>query len=266
MRGETFTIERVASRQNPRLKDLRQRLADRGPEDGWLAIEGENLLQEAARSGLSIRALFLREGHPWLENGAPFPADAVLTVPGDVFASACGTQAPQGVAAIVRQPQWTLDALLAAVAPRLIILDGIQDPGNAGTIIRTAEAFGATGVLLLPPAVGPWRQKVLRASAGSSFRLPVLALDGPQALRRVQASGIAVYGCAAHEGASIAQAAIGGRWAMVIGSEGSGLSKAVAALCDGMLRIPCPGPVESLNAATAAAILLYAASRQRAEA
>ncbi len=263
MRGETFTIERVASRQNPRLKDLRQRLADRGPTDGWLAIEGENLLREAARSGLPVRTLFLREGHPWLENGAPFSADVVLAVPGEMFASVCGTQAPQGVAAIVRQPQWTLDALLAGNAPRLIILDGIQDPGNAGTIIRTAEAFGATGVLLLPPAVGPWRQKVLRASAGSSFRLPVLALDSPQALGALHGQGIRIYGCAAHEGASIEQAAIGERWAMVIGSEGSGLSRPVAALCDGILHIPCPGPVESLNAATAAAILLYAASRQR---
>ncbi len=264
MRGATFTIERVASRQNPRLKDLRQRLADRGPEDGWLAIEGENLLREAARSGLPVRTLFLREGHPWLENGAPFSADAVLAVPGGVFASVCGTQAPQGVAAIVRQPQWILDALLAAVAPRLIILDGIQDPGNAGTIIRTAEAFGATGVLLLSPAVGPWRQKVLRASAGSSFRLPVVPLAGPQVLGRVREGGIPIYGCAAHEGASIEQAALGERWALVIGSEGSGLSRPVAALCDGMLHIPCPGPVESLNAATAAAILLYAASRQGA--
>ena len=265
MRGEIFTIERVVSRQNPRLKDLRQRLADCGPEDGWLAIEGENLLREAARSGLPVRTLFLREGHPWLESGPSFSADAVLAVPGDVFASVCGTQAPQGVAAIVRQPQWSLEALLAGAAPRLIVLDGIQDPGNAGTIIRTAEAFGATGVLLLPPAVGPWRQKVLRASAGSSFRLPVLPLAGPQALRTLQGRGIKIYGCAARKGASISQAALGERWAMVIGSEGSGLSKPVAGLCDGMLHIPCPGPVESLNAATAAAILLYAASREGAE-
>ncbi len=265
MRSQDAIVERIASRQNPRLKDLRQRLADRGPRDGWLAIEGENLILEATRSGLPLASLFLREGHRWLEMGAPAAADTVLAVQAEAFASACGTQSSQGVAALVRQPQWSLDEVLAAADPRLVILDGIQDPGNTGTIIRTAEAFGATAVLLVPPAAGPWRQKVLRASAGSSFRLPVITLESAEPLQQLHALRIPLIACAAHEGASISQATLGERWGVVIGSEGSGISPAVAALCDGMLHIPCPGPVESLNAATAAAILLYVASRQRAE-
>lgn len=261
----SLSIEHIASRQNARLKDLRRRLSDQAPDDGWLAIEGEHLLEEAGRSGLPIETLFLRDGHRWLRTSPPVEASTLLAVQPAVFDSACATQAPQGVAAILRQPQWTLEAMLRAPAARLLILDGLQDPGNVGAILRTAEAFGATGVLLLPPAAGLWRQKVLRSSAGSSFRLPAVMLQHASDLKHLHQAGIPLYGCAAHEGASISQAKLGDRWAVVIGSEGSGISRAVSALCGGMLHIPCPGPVESLNAATAAAILLYEASRQRAE-
>jgi TrmH family RNA methyltransferase len=256
-------VEWIASRQNARLKALRRHLADRMPDDSWIGIEGEHLVEEAARSGLPIDTLFLREDHRWLQTGLPVAASNVFAVQTEAFDSACSTQTPQGVAAILRQPRWTLDEVLHVEAPRLVILDGLQDPGNVGTIVRTAEAFNATGVLLVPPAASPWRQKVLRASAGSCFRLPMVVLRQPEELRLVQQNGIPLYGCAAHEGTPISQTVLGDRWAVVIGSEGSGISADVSRLCSSMVHIPCPGLVESLNAATAAAILLYEANRQR---
>ncbi len=251
----------IRSRQNARLKDLRRRLLRPGDAgDGLIAIEGEHLLQEAMRSGLRVDTLFLREDRAaWLDVGEV----ARFMVAADAFDHACATESPQGVAALVEIPRWTVDSLLRVEAPRLVVLAGLQDPGNVGTIVRTAEAFGATGVLLTPGSVHPWNHKVLRASAGSCFRLPVIALENIAWLRR---AGISLFACAADAGDSIFDADLGGRFGFVIGNEGAGISDDVLALCSGSIHIPCPGPVESLNAGVAAAILLYEASRQRARA
>ena len=256
--------EMIRSRQNARLKDLRRRLLHPSyANDGLIAIEGEHLLQEAMRSGLRVDTLFLRE-----DRSARMDAGeaARFTVAADAFDHACATESPQGVAALVEMPQWSLDSLLRVKAPRLVVLAGLQDPGNVGTIVRTAEAFGATGVLLTPGSVHPWNQKVLRSSAGSCFRLPVVALENVAWLGSLRTAGIPLFACAADAGDSIFDADLRGRFGFVIGNEGAGISDDVLALCSGSIHIPCPGPVESLNAGVAAAILLYEASRQRARA
>jgi RNA methyltransferase, TrmH family len=260
----SISAEVIRSRHNARLKDLRQRLLHPAiGDDGLIAIEGDHLLQEAERSGLCFDTVFLREDRV-AEREWAFPGNAkVLTVAVDAFDHACATDSPQGVAALVKAPQWTLESLLDADEPRLIILAGLQDPGNMGTIIRSAEAFAASGVLLTPGSVSPWNQKALRASAGSSFRLPVVSFADVSQLRHLADKHIPTYACVADARASILEADLRGPIGFVIGNEGAGISDEILSLCDGSLHVPCPGHVESLNAAIAASIVLYEASRQR---
>ena len=260
----SVSAEIIRSRQNARLKDLRQRLLHPAVgEDGLIAIEGDHLLQEAQRSSLRFDTVFLREDR-FAETGWHFPSHVkVLTVAADAFDHACATDAPQGIAALVKAPEWALESVLAANEPRLLILAGLQDPGNTGTIIRSAEAFAVSGVLLTPGSVSPWNQKALRASAGSSFRLPVVSLANVSLLRALAEKRIPMYACVADAGASIVEADLRGPIAFVIGNEGAGISDEIASFCKGSLHVPCPGQVESLNAAIAASIVLYEASRQR---
>jgi TrmH family RNA methyltransferase len=258
------SAEIIRSRQNARLKDLRQRLLR--PvigADGLIAIEGDHLIEEAERSGLRFDTLFLREDRVG-KRERHFPGHVrVFTVAADALDHACTTDSPQGVAALVEAPNWTLELLLAAEQPRLVILAGLQDPGNVGTIVRSAEAFAATGVLMTPGSVSPWNQKALRASAGSSFRLPIASLGDALLLRRLTEKQIPVYACIAEAGTSIFEADLRGPMAVVIGNEGAGISDDILSLCNGKFHVPCPGQVESLNAAIAASIVLYEASRQR---
>ena len=262
-------FETIESRQNARLKDLRKRFLRAGwANDGLLAIEGEHLLQEAVRSGLRIHSVFLRqeirEGRAPKAALTPIDDTQQFLVAPEAFDHACVTESPQGIAALVQAPQWSLDSMLETAHPLLIVLAGLQDPGNVGTILRTAEAFGATGVLLTPGTASPWNQKVMRASAGSCFRLPVIQLEDVTTLERLQEKGIPIYACVAQNGIVVSEACLRGRVALVIGNEGAGIAKEVLAYCAGSIQIPCPGPVESLNAAVAASILLYEASKQRA--
>ncbi|MHB1959131.1 MAG: TrmH family RNA methyltransferase, partial [Acidobacteriaceae bacterium] len=126
-----------------------------------------------------------------------------------------------------------------------------------------AEAFAATGVLTTPGSVSPWNQKALRASAGSSFRLPIASLGDALLLRRLTEKQIPIYACIAEAGTSIFEANLRGPMAFVVGNEGAGISEEILSFCRATLHIPCPGNVESLNAAIAASIVLYEASRQR---
>ncbi len=257
------SAETIRSRQNTWLKDLRQRMLRPGySSDGLIAIEGEHLLQEAVRSGLRVETLFLREDRVAERDRAAFGGPLTFTVAADAFDHACATESPQGVAALVEMPHWSFDSLLQVETPRLVVLAELQDPGNVGTVIRTVEAFAATGVLLTPGSVHPWNQKVIRASAGSCFRLPVVPLENIALLGRLRKLRIPLYACAAQAGHSLAEADLRGPMAFVIGNEGTGIPKEISPFCSSAIHIPCPGPVESLNAAVAAAILLYEASRQ----
>jgi TrmH family RNA methyltransferase len=171
------------------------------------------------------------------------------------------TESPQGVIALVRPPVWTLDQLLRGRA-LVVVLDGVQDPGNAGAIVRAAEAFGATGAVFLKGSVSPYNPKCLRASAGSIFRLPVVsAFDPHLLLAALDQKRVAVFAALPGAEATAAQSDLSGRTALVIGSEGHGVSALLSGRARGV-RIPTHG-VESLNAAVAAGILLYEAARQR---
>ncbi len=145
-----------------------------------------------------------------------------------------------------------------------MVLAGLQDPGNLGTILRSAEAFGATGVVSLPGTVSAWNPKAVRASAGSVFRVPLLAAGEKECLQRLREAGVKIFSTTARAARPADLADMAGPAALLIGNEGSGVPERIASQADGAITISCPGPVESLNAAVAAGVLLYEASRQRA--
>ena len=153
--------------------------------------------------------------------------------------------------------------------PLLVIAAGLQDPGNLGTLIRSAEAFGATGVLLAPGTVSPWNGKALRASAGSVFRVPT-APATPEFIATLKQHGVSLLATLKHAATPLGSPALvpllQAPCALLLGNEGAGLSPEWLALADHRITIPCPGPVESLNAAVAGSILLYAIARLREEA
>jgi TrmH family RNA methyltransferase len=260
-----MAIRIVQSKQNARVKELRAALLRPGRIDSnHVALEGTHLLAEALRSGVELETIFIAQGHENLlrELGVSGFAD-ILALPREVLDSAVTTESPQPVAGLARRPQWTWNDLLPLDAP-ILILAGIQDPGNLGAILRSAEAFGASGVISLPGTVSPWNPKAMRASAGSVFRVPLIESSEKDCFQHLHRSRITILAAMAHDAQPPGEIDLATPVALVIGSEGSGLAPEIAAQCDARITIPCPGPVESLNAAVAASVLLYEASRQRA--
>jgi TrmH family RNA methyltransferase len=259
----------VQSAQNARLKELRRAL--RSPDrkaGGLIGIEGPNLIAEAMRAGLRFRALFFSESTaPFRPESslAQFANCEMLMVPRAILTSVLETETPQPAAALVEPPDWTWAHLLPPPKAQalLVLLAGVQDPGNLGTILRSAEAFDANGVVSLPGTVSQWNQKAMRASAGSVFRLPVIHAGAAEVFHRLREAGIRVLTTVAQDGQPADAADFTAPTALLIGNEGNGVPGEIAERADAAVTIPCPGPVESLNASVAAAILLYEASRQR---
>ncbi|MDE3186075.1 MAG: RNA methyltransferase [Acidobacteriota bacterium] len=250
------------------MKQLRRALTQPGRDPhGLVGIEGPNLLHEALRAGLRIDCVFAAQGAEHLldDLGLP-PETTVLLLPRDLLASALATETPQPVAALVKPPDWSWAHLLdphRKTSPLLLVLAGLQDPGNLGTILRSAEAFGANGILSLPGTVSAWNPKAVRASAGSLFRLPLLTVSESECFQHLRESGVRILATAVRDATPAGQVNLAAPVALIIGNEGSGVPDALAAQADTAITIPCPGPVESLNASVAASILLYEASRQR---
>jgi TrmH family RNA methyltransferase len=255
----------VQSRQNARVKELRAAFA-RGSrtEQGLLAIEGEHLIREAIASRLELATVFFQTGSETLLERFEIPDTAeILGLPREVFASAVHTESPQGVAALVRPPAFSLNQVLDGPEPLIFIAAGLQDPGNLGTLIRSAEAFGATGYVLLPGTVSPDNQKVLRASAGSIFRLPGVSICEDHLFHELAQRKIKTFAAVAAQGEPLAQHDLTQLCALILGNEGSGIPPAILQRVNARITISTPGPVESLNAAVAGSILLFEASRQR---
>jgi len=258
----------VQSQQNERVKQLRRALTR--PERDQVGIEGPHLVAEAVRAGLKIHCAFVAEGSErLLQETGLLPETDTLVVPRSLLASALATETPQMVAALVAPRAWAWTDLLQPAggqSPLLVVLAGLQDPGNLGTIIRSAEAFGATGVVSLPGTASEWNPKAVRASAGSVFRVPMIAANADEAFSRLHAAGVRALTAAADAATPAQNAEFSAPTALLIGNEGNGVPANIAAQADGAIAIPCPGPVESLNAAVAASVLLYEAARQRSSA
>jgi TrmH family RNA methyltransferase len=265
----------VQSKQNARLKELRKVLSNPAGKSGGdssggpmlAGIEGPNLLEEAVRAGLRIVCVFVAQGFEGQLEPLDLPPETeILLVPREILNAALTTETPQPVAALIETPDWTWAHLLGGqqnVAPLLLVLAGLQDPGNLGTILRSAEAFGASGVLTLPGTVSAWNPKAVRASAGSIFRLPLLSVSAEDCFERLRESGVKIWTTSVHAAEPADLVNMTGPIAILIGNEGNGVPLDLAAKADGALTIPCPGPVESLNASVAASVLLYEAARQR---
>jgi RNA methyltransferase, TrmH family len=271
----------VQSKQNPRLKELRRALTQPGrasnsdsgdstPEGAnglLIGLEGPNLVLEALRAGITLKALFFAEGSErvYEETSRSYPqildVESIL-LPRDLLNSALSTEAPQPIAALAEAPLWNWDSLSSNPAAPILVLAGIQDPGNLGAIVRSAEAFGAAGLIALPGTVSLWNPKALRASAGSAFRVPYLAAAPKEAFDYLRRTGRQIFTTAVEGAQPAAAANLTESFALIIGNEGNGVPIEIASYADSALTIPTPGAVESLNAAIAASIFLYEAARQ----
>ncbi|HUR36649.1 MAG TPA: RNA methyltransferase [Terriglobales bacterium] len=259
-------LRTVTSAQNALLKGMRKAFSRSEPVDGHFAVEGFKLIEEAIRSGLKLRAVvFSKSGTVRADRLLPQLSahTEALQVDDKLFASIVETESPQGVAALVSAKDHKLDSLLAVSEPLLVVAVGLQDPGNLGTIIRSAEAFGATGVVLAEKTVSRFNNKAIRASAGSTFRVPCAVESTEKLIPALREKSIRMLATSSHKGDNIDQAALIGGIALFIGNEGAGLPREVMAQMDGLVTIPQSEKVESLNAGIATSILLYEAARQR---
>jgi len=233
--------------------------------DGCCVAESFHLLEEALRSDRRVRTILTAASvtATVTSHVRHLAGIRVVPVPDAIFREISSTETTQGVIALVEPPAWTLDQLIRGNA-LVVILDGVQDPGNAGAIVRSAEAFGATGVVFLKGTASPFNPKTLRASAGSLFRVPfVSGMDDDLAIASLSKKRLEFYATAPRDGRSLLDTDFTHRTAIVIGSEAHGVGERLRAASQD-LHIPTSG-VESLNAAIAASIVLYEARRQRTE-
>lgn len=257
--------ESIRSSSNSLLKEIRRAIArGEATEGGFAVAETYHLLEEALRSEAGIGAVvFAERARARIESLPPMPGARLIEVPDAIFDSLSATEAPQGVLSLVRIPVAAWERIFHYPA-LVVVLDGIQDPGNAGAIARAAEAFGASGLVFLKGTVSPYNTKCLRAAAGSLFRVPLLApVAHAELLGQIEAHGAARWITMPRDGAPVTSAPLDEPCAIVVGNEGRGVSEAMAAGAQS-LTIPTCG-VESLNASIAASIVLYEAFRQRME-
>ena len=269
----------ITSKDNRWLKRFRAALAGDSGEPNVYGIEGPHLLEEALRSSVEIETvLTCPAGEKHLERlglagaAGTDAAPRVLRTTDRLFASIAGTETPQGIAALVHLPEYAFEDIVRGM-PLVVVLVGVQDPGNVGTIVRSAEAFGATGIVAAAASASPYGPKAMRASAGSVFRLPTLLRTQPAVLLAqlhvagvslvATTSGLSAEGTSPREPHAVD---LRGPVALLIGGEAHGLPNPVLRSADAAIRIPLAQPVESLNAAVAASVVLYEAARQRAAA
>lgn len=262
----------ITGRHNPLLKELRSVYAHGNPTgDGCFAVEGVRSLEEAIRSGVRFRAVFFTDaGDAATQRLTQRLLEQIghkvetYLVPAKLFQEAVTTDSPQGVAALVYGKVSTPDDLLRTQPALLVVAAGLQDPGNLGTILRSAEAFGAGGVVLTEGTVSAYNPKTVRATAGSIFRLPVVAAKLADLIPHLREKRLKLFATSSHKGTPINEAPLHEPSAVFIGNEGAGLPRDVITKMDATLLIPQARPVESLNAGVAASIILYEAARQRA--
>jgi RNA methyltransferase, TrmH family len=291
----------ITSRDNRWLKEFRLALKGGLPtESGFVGVEGVRLVEEALRSACPIAAvLFSETGERHHARLAPLIDSPEIAIPvlrttDRLFEGIADTEHPQGVAALVKPHAASFDDLLrtpdTACSPLLAVLAGVQDPGNVGTILRTASAFGATGAVTAASGhsgtANPFSPKALRASAGAALHLPILpGMSLPILLTQLKVANVRTVAASAHETSPVGAQQVAPQsgkiapspspalapweidWcepiALLVGNEGAGLPEEVERSADARIRIPISSGIESLNAAAAAAVLFYEAARQR---
>jgi RNA methyltransferase, TrmH family len=256
----------VAGRHNQRLKELRQAFRRAGlTSSGECAVEGVKLVEEALRSGQHLESLFFSESARALaEKLLPQINSRTETVvlPDTLFKSIVPSDSPQGVAALLKLPVWSAQQVIErSTSGPIVVAAGLQDPGNLGTILRSAEAFGAAGVFSTEGTVSLYNTKVLRGSAGSIFRLPVVQTHSTELISLLRAHKVRLLATSSHQGTPLPQVSWNLPIAIFIGNEGAGLPIELLHQMDESIVIPQSAKVESLNAGVAASIVLYEAAR-----
>lgn len=279
----SMLVEKITSRQNPLIKRFRR--VRSGSEHHHIFLEGVRLIEEAIEAGARFETVAFTSALESSERGLAL-LDALQTIPcrgahvsKQVMDAIAETESPQGIAAIISRPHYDLSDVVAKGSTLIIIADQIQDPGNMGTLIRTAEAGGATGLVTTRYTVDPFNHKSLRASMGAAFRLPIATDAGPDAISDLcKETGITIVASRPPSPKGkplIEDAALAGPvriytevdftrpLALTLGSEAGGVSEEIASRAEVFIHIPMADGVESLNVATAGAILIYETARQR---
>jgi len=275
-------VEKITSRQNPLVKRFRRVRA--GSERHHIFLEGMRLIEEAIAASVRFETIAFTSSLETSERGLQMMDELQKIpcrgahVPPQVMEAIADTESPQGIAAIISRPFYDLAEVFAEPPTLVIIADGLQDPGNLGTIIRTAEAASANCLVTTRDTVDPFNQKALRASMGSALRLPIVAdASRAEVLKLCRAGGITLIGtrtsptrkpviedaARAEKTHAYTDADLTVPLAFILGREASGLAEEAAADADQFVYIPMSAQIESLNVSAAAAILLYEAARQR---
>jgi TrmH family RNA methyltransferase len=255
----------ITSTSNPKIKWIRNLQASSRArrQEGLFIVEGVRLAEEALASSWPIRLILHtgdldERGQALLQRFEDRQAP-LEQVPPRVLRAASDTETPQGILAVVEQRRLPLPASLDLV----LVPDQLRDPGNLGTMLRTAAAAGASAVILPPETVDPFSPKVVRSGMGAHFRVPIYSLDWDEIQTRLE--HLRVYLAVAGDGLAYTQADLLPPLAFIIGSEAHGASPRAHSLAQDRLHIPMPGGIESLNAAVTAGILLFEALRQRGD-
>jgi TrmH family RNA methyltransferase len=264
-------MRRIDSRHNPLVGLFREAADARDQTGRRLLLDGAHLVREARVSGVAIEVVVVVSSRLAGETEEGRLARALAAEGVDVveaseqaFAAMSPVRSPSGIAALVERPPSSADALFTTRDAFLVAAVDVQDPGNVGSLVRVAEAGGATGVLVCGASANPFAWKAVRGSMGSILRLPVVpGLEAADALARLHEAGIRPVAAVARGGAEPDAVDWRGKVAIVLGGEGAGLSEHLADQCHARVSIPMAEAVESLNVAAAAAVLVYAARRQR---
>lgn len=260
-------MERIASRQNPLVKRFRE-LARAGASDAAVLLDGQHLVEEAIAADVPIEVAAFAEKHAegrlvTLAAKTRRAGARTIAVTDQVLAALSPVQHPSGVVAIANRPIYSADDVLAKRPQLVVVLSEVQDPGNVGAIIRAAEGCGATGIIAGHGSADPFGWKALRGAMGSTFRLPVARQPLDETITAARAAGVRIFAAVPRGGTALPQCDLRGPAAILLGGEGGGLPAALLESSDVRLTIPMRPPVESLNVAIAAALILYEAWRQR---
>ena len=266
---ERTKMREITSTANPLLKVFRHALADGVTREGWVAVEGPFALEEAlaAGSNVAVQSVLASSAaaekfHVLLDR---LPRDTEVALVADrLFSRVAATPSPQGIAALVELKSQDLDSILRRRDALLIVACGVQDPGNLGTMMRSALALGGSALVTLKETVSPFNPKAMRSSAGAIFHLPVFpGVEAASLFERLRGAGVLIVAAMRDGPQSLAEADLKGSLAFLIGREATGLPKEIAQHADLRWSIPIRPGMDSVNAATAASIFLYEAARQR---
>jgi TrmH family RNA methyltransferase len=258
-------MEPITSRRNPLVRRFRECADDPGDH---LLLDGAHLIEEALSAGVPIELVAVgnvaNDGMTALARRAQDRGARLVTVTAEVMKALSPVRQPSGIVALGRRRERTLDDALRDAPQMVLMLEEVQDPGNVGAIVRAADACGATGIVTGHGSADAFGWKALRGSMGSAFRVPIAVRQSlAEAARTARDRGVRVLAAVPRDGEALPQSDLRGPLAVLLGGEGAGLSDALVSLASGRLTIPMRPPVESLNVATAAALIAYEARRQR---